>query len=197
MHNLPQRGRPGAVLFLSVVRHLTPEDFVRLQLDGPKRIAPAIIQRFRTKHHRAAILVAEGRSNVEVARLTGYTPQRISDFNTDPAFCELVAGYRAQIIDGTLNEVQEFQHRLVNVAELAVDELEERLEDDSRRRQMPLSELRQIAQFAADRSVAPPKAAPPGTTPPVSVTFNIGTRDLRPKEEPKELEPQILENDND
>lgn len=197
MHTIPQRGRPGAILFMTVVRSLTPQDFVDLQLKGPKKIAPAIIQRFRTKHHRAAILMAEGRSNVEVARLTGYTPQRISDFRTDPAMCDLIEGYKVQIVDGVLNEVQNMQHRLVNVGELAVDELEDRLEDDTRRRQMPLSELRQIAQLALDRSVAPPKAAPPGTTPPVNVTFNIGTRDLRPKEDLPELAPIIVENEDD
>lgn len=186
---LPSRGRAGAVLFMSVVRKLTPQDFLNAQLKPARKLAAPVIQKLRTSHHKAAILVAEGRSNIEVAQLTGYTPQRISDMQVDPAFSELVIGYKKQILEGRVDEVRAMQDKLLDITELATDEIQRRLEDPGEMKKIPLAELRQVAQFGSDRTVAPPKAAPQNAPPAVSVTFKIGTRDLRPKDaNPVEIE---------
>ena len=179
---LPARGRSGLILTMTVVRRLTAQDFIDAQMKPSGKVAAPIIQRLRTIHHRAAILVAEGRPDIEVATLCGYTPQRVRDLKVDPAFSELVVGYQEQFKELLVNESVRVQTKLTDVFELATDEIRERLEDDKTRKELPIGELRQVAAFAGDRSVAPPKAAPSNVAPPVHVTFNIGSRDIKPKD---------------
>ncbi len=179
---LPARGRTGQVLTMTTTRRLTAQDFIDAQLRPTTKLAAPIIQRLRTVHHRAAILVAEGRSDEEIALLVGYTAQRVRDLKVDPAFSELVVGYKAQISDLLVGESARMQAKLVDITELATDEIQARLEDPKELKKVPLSELRQVAQFAGDRSIAPPKAAPSNIQAPVHVTFNIGDRDIRPKD---------------
>ena len=179
---LPARGRSGLVLTMTTVRRLTPQDFIDAQLRPGTKMAAPIIQKLRTIHHRTAILVAEGRPDEEVALLVGYTAQRVRDLKVDPAFSELVVGYKSQITELLVADSVRSQAKLVNIFELATDEIQERLEDPKTRKELPIGELRQVAAFAGDRSVAPPKAAPPNTPLPVHVTFNVGTRDIRPKD---------------
>lgn len=179
---LPSRGRAGIVLTMTTVRRLTPQDFLDAQLKPTTKMAAPIIQKLRTIHHRTAILVAEGRPDEEVALLVGYTAQRVRDLKVDPAFSELVSGYKSQITELLVADSARIQAKLVDVFELATDEIQERLEDPKKRGELPIGELRQVAAFAGDRSVAPPKAAPTNTPPPVHVTFNVGSRDIRPKD---------------
>ena len=65
--------------------------------------------------------------------------------------------------------------KLVDAGEMAVDELRDRLEDNERRNRMSTSDVRQIAEFAMDRTVAPPKAAPAQSPIPPNITINFGT----------------------
>jgi hypothetical protein len=180
---LPKRGRPGSLIMMEVERELTPGDFAALAMSGGgKLIGPQMIQRLHSRHHRAAQGVAAGKSMREVALLTGYTPQRVSDLCKDPAFSELVATYQASMADANIDAKVEVDAMLIDIAKTASAEIRDRLEDDEQRKQIPLGELRQISQMALDRTVAPPKTATPAANIPTKITFNIGTRDLRPKE---------------
>lgn len=181
---LPSRGRPGLTLLMSVKRELDAEDILRLAIsdDLPRSAAP-VLQRLRTSHHTAARYLASGKSIKETALLVDRTPQRIGDLTRDPAFCDLVAYYENQIKDSSIDNSQRIHEKLVEVAELATDEILDRLENDETRAKLPVGELRQIAALGLDRTVAPPKTAQPATIIPAQITFNMGTRDLRPTEE--------------
>lgn len=175
---LPSRGALAEPLLLDVVRELTPDDLARAN-EAPKSGVP-ILQRLRATHHRQAELLAQGRTNLEVAAIVGCTPQRLTQLLADPAFAELVAYYRDQIMVLALSDGARLRDKLVDVGEMAVDELRDRMEDDGKRAAMPIGEVRKIAEFAMDRTVAPPRAAPNAVTPPASVTINFGTPVGRP-----------------
>jgi hypothetical protein len=177
---LPSRGRAGTLLMMTVDRELTPADFANAAANPGDHIGPSVIQKLHNRHHRAARLIAEGKSHADVAFETGYTAQRISDLTRDPAFAELTARYHASITDSSLDAAKDAHTTLVDVFKTSVEEIRDRLEDDAKRSQIPMSELRQVAQFAADRTIAPPKVAQPTGTIPPRITFNIGTRDIRP-----------------
>lgn len=187
---IPVRGRPpkGPVMF-EVERSLTPADIVALAsgtIDERNRITPPPLQVVRSSHRRAAQLVAQGKSAVEVAALVGRTPQRIRDLMQDPAFCDLVASYEAQEAEILTEEEARARQRAIEVHELAMDEIRDRLEDPQQIKTVPISELRQVAAMTGDRTVLPPKVAAPSQTPPVEMTFNFGGRGLKP---PKDVTP--------
>jgi len=177
---LPARGRPGLALLMSITRSLTAEDLVSLSLTDPVRTGPPTIQRIRASHVAAARHLASGKTIKETAFLVGRTPQRISDLTRDPTFQELTTYYRDQITEIDLNEAEQFQTALKDIATLATDEITDRLEDPQKRAEIPTAELRQLAQFGLDRTVAPPKTAVPAQSPPPQITFNMGARDIRP-----------------
>ncbi len=181
---LPKRGRPGLTLLMSVERELTAVDLVALSTGETyaPRQAPPVIQKLRSVHHSVAIALASGKTVQEAAYLVGYTPQRVSDLATkDPTFQHLVSTYRSQLIDNSMSESTRAQIKLLDISDLALEEIRERLENDVKREQMPLGELRQLAAMGLDRTVAPPKTAQPVTIVPTKITFNMGTRDLSPK----------------
>jgi hypothetical protein len=69
-------------------------------------------------------LLVQGRSDAEVALITGYSPNRIWMLRNDPTFKELMAGYqqiRNQVFVDTLERM-----RVLGLSTL--DELQERLE---------------------------------------------------------------------
>ena len=180
---------------LEVARELTAEDLLRLA-DAPK-VAVPILQKLRATHHRQAQLLAKGHSVNEVAAIVGCTPQRLVQLQIDPAFKELISYYHDQIMTLMLEDSARLKDKLVDVGEMAVDELKDRLEDADTRAKMPIGEIRKIAEFAMDRTVAPPKSAPPSTAPPVSVTMNFGTPI---KDRPQVIVDEsgaILENNNE
>lgn len=194
---LPSRGRPGAPILMTMERPLTAGDIERLttQTESLPRVAQPMIKRLRTAHHEAARLLVGGHSAKEVALIVGYTPQRVSDLQTkDPAFQDLLAWYRNQMDDIAIDAANRMQKKLVDIAELAADEIQERLEDDQKRATLPLSELRQLMGDTLDRSIAPHRTAQQTVAPPVRITFNMGNRDIRPKEDVSE-EPRIVEHE--
>lgn len=175
---LPQRGRPSAPLLLEVTRDLVPSDLARLA-DAPKVGVP-VLQKLRAIHHRQAQLLASGRTPTEVAAIVGVTVQRLVQLQNDPAFTQLVAYYQDQVMVAALEDGARLRDKIVDVGEMAIDELRERLEDEQRRKGIHIGEIRKIAEFASDRTVAPPKTAVPTATAPQTITINFGTK-LKPK----------------
>jgi hypothetical protein len=142
-----------------------------------------LLQKLRATHHRQAQLLAQGLSVNEVAVIVGCTPQRLVQLQVDPTFTELVSYYQDQILSAMIEDSARLRDKIVDVGEMAVDELRDRLEDDTRRSKLPVGEIRKIAEFAMDRTVAPPKAAPAPQVAPAAITINFGTG-LRPTAAP-------------
>ena len=175
---IPTHGRIPPPLLLEVTRDLLPQDLRRLS-DAPKTSVPTL-QRLRAIHHRQAQLLASGRTATEVAAIVGVTVQRLVQLQVDPAFTQLVAYYQDQIMVQALEDGARLKDKLTDLGEMAVDELRERLEDDQRRKSTHIGEIRKIAEFAMDRTVAPPKTAVPTSTAPTAITINFGTK-LKPR----------------
>lgn len=174
---IPSRGAVAQPLTLAVTRDLTAHDLLRL--GDAERSSVPVLKKLRHVHHRQAQLLAQGKKPGEIALIVGCTVQRIVQLQNDPAFIELVTVYQDQIFVAELEAKARIETKLVDVAEAAVDEIAERMEDDAKRQALPVGELRKIAELGLDRTVAPPKNAPPQNTAPPAVTINFGTG-LRP-----------------
>lgn len=194
---IPSRGAIAEPLLMEVTRDLTAEDMLRLG-QAPKVGVP-ILQRLRATHHRQAQLLAQGKTLNEVAAIVGCTSQRLVQLQTDPTFAELVHYYHDQSMVGLMEDAARLQAKLVDVGEMAVDELRHRMEDDVARSKMRTGDVRQIAEMAMDRTVAPPKATQNIQQPPNTVTINFGTpvrnveRDAI--EQGKTIEAEVLKED--
>ena len=188
---IPSRGAIAEPLMMSVSREITREDLLRLG-DAPKVTVP-VLQKLRATHHKQAMLLAQGKSLGEVAAIVGCTKQRLVQLQVDPTFVELMKYYQDQIMVNMLDDATRLQGKIVDLGEQAVDELLDRMEDPASRAKMRVGDVRQIAEFAMDRTVAPPKAAPNVAPAPASVTINFGTplRERRALEEDKiiDVEP--------
>ena len=171
---IPARGAIAEPVFMEVGRELTPGDLARLG-EAPK-VGPPALQRLRATHHRQALLLAQGKSVGEVAAIVGCTPQRLVQLQNDPTFSELLVYYQNQAIAALLEDTARLQAKIVDVGEMAVDELRDRMEDDGKRAAMRTDEVRKIAEFAMDRTVAPPKATQAANAAPANVTINFGTK---------------------
>lgn len=169
---IPARGAIKTPLTLEYERDLTMNDIARLDLALPQ--APPPIRTVRAIHHRQAQLLAEGKSMAEVARIVGSDESRIARLSNDPAFAELVHYYRDQCTEIEFDAYRKAQDALVDIFELTQEEIRARLEDPDKIARVSLSELRQLNQFAADRSVAPPKAVANNVVPPMKVELNFG-----------------------
>lgn len=170
---IPSRGAIAEPLVMEVVRPLTQADLAVLG-EAPKVGVPPL-QRLRATHHRQAALLAEGKSVSQVAAIVGCTPQRLTQLQTDPTFAELIHYYHDQMMVAHLTDAARLKDKIIDVGEMAVDELRERMEDDERRRRISAGEIRKIAEFAMDRTVAPPQMAPNVATTPAAITINFGT----------------------
>lgn len=189
---LPKRGAPAAPLIMSVVRELGHDDILRLASLPKVRVQPPPIQRIKAVHHRQAALLASGKPPSEVALIVGSTAQRISQLQADPTFRELIAYYQEQIADNTIEAAQRVQGALVEISELTVIEIRDRLANDGVRGALSIDELRKLAEMAADRTVAPPRTAVQGGSVPTNITFNIGGPRQLPQATEKEPKPALV-----
>lgn len=157
----------------TLVRQLTAADIASLAHAKPvAKAAPNLIVKLRHAHHTLARLVAEGKDRIECSAITGYGVQYVTDLQKDPAFAELVAHYKEQI--GT--KYLDVHERLATLGVLAIEELQERLTDPEKVKQINATQLREIAESAFDRSVAPAKgprgvASGNGTGPTINIHF--------------------------
>lgn len=188
-HLLPPGVSSGPVrpLFIEPSRELTEADLVAFSRAPTQAIFP--IKHVRAIHHRQAQLVALGRADNEVAAVCGTSSARVRSLRTNPAFADLVAYYAEQQIELDYETHLRIQGKLVDILELTTNEIQERLEDDAKRAAMRTQELRQLAEFAADRTIAPPRATQQGNvTPPTKIQLNFGY-----KSKEKEPESQIID----
>ena len=204
---IPSRGAVAEPLLLEVERELTARDLTQLS-EAPKTSVP-VLQKLRATHHRQAQLLAEGKTPTQVAMMVGCTVQRLVQLQIDPTFQELMAYYRDQIATAQVSDAARLADKIVDLGEMAIDELRERMEDDSKRGSMPTSDVRRIAEFAMDRTVAPPKVAAPPTGVPAAITINFGTPvgkreptvtvegEVAPAEVPNDVTVDVVANSED
>lgn len=128
-------------LIIHVVRSLTPEDLPALQNPDSLGTTPIPLQTLRASHHNLAQMLAKGVPDNEAALITGYTPTRISILKKDPAFAELMAGYREMRENLFVDTLERM--RILGLSTL--DELQDRLEREpqkwSNRELMEMAEL--------------------------------------------------------
>jgi len=147
---MTRKGQEGEVLHLEILRELTMGDLDNALGNDPG--VPAI-KTLRQTHHLAARLMAEGRPQVEVSAITGYSQARLSSFKGDPAFKELLEYYAIQVREAFAG----IHERLAAFGFSCLEEAQRRLEeapDD-----FSLQELRKWMEATLDRSIAPSKAA--------------------------------------
>lgn len=170
------RGRPPSAMFqMAPGRELTEADIESLieRPHGALGSTTPPIAKIRATHHALARLLAEGRRAVECSAILGYSQSRISILQNDPAFQELIEFYRAQVREKYLDH----HERLANLGTVALEELQERLEEKPE--QFSNRELQGLMDTAFDRTVAPSKGqkglitAGSGAPPAVNVSINF------------------------
>lgn len=191
MSLIPSRGRPAQPIAFRFIRPLLLEDLMRLAaLREVPKVSIHQPKRLREIHHRAAELVASGKTNVDIGRALGLTPQTISDLKTAPAFIDLVSYFEEQITDSVMEARERAEAKLIDGSEMAIDEMNRRIEESPEK--VPFGELRQYAAMALDRTILPPKPAAASTPPSMQVTVNLGPRTIAPQETPSVAQSATL-----
>ena len=189
-------GSRAEPLLLEIERALTAQDIAGLE-EVRAPTSQQVVQKLRAVHHRQAQLLAQGKTAKEVAAICGCSEQRVATLKSDPSFAELIGYYQDQIMAAMLNDEARLRDKLVDLGELVVDEIRDRLEEPTNRRKVPVGELRKIAEFAMDRTVAPPKVAAPPTSAPSNITITFGTPVNRPAptidHEPDPAQPRLTQ----
>lgn len=146
---------------------LAPKD-VEAGPNGPSR---STVLRLRHTHHMLARALAEGKSNIAAAAISGYAPSTVSALKADPAFQELVAHYSAQVDD----LFAQIHDRIGALGVSFLDEIQQRFETSPE--SFSIGQLQKMSEFLLDRSVAPAKnglkAGPSGPTA-ISVKIDFG-----------------------
>lgn len=143
------RGRIAKPIRVLSVRPLTRDDLACLK---EKRIGPPKVQQYRDVHHRVARLVAAGLRDGDIARMTGYSPNRVNQFKADPAFMQLVSEYRGKVDEAYVNSQDEFYNTSTSNmlrAERMIEEHLDKAEDEGDL--IPIKTLLQVTADRADR----------------------------------------------
>lgn len=142
---------PQMDMTIQGTRRLLPADVALMSQPAAARPV-ATVKKLRDSHHMVARLLAGSAKPFEVAAATGYTRERITMLQADPAFQELVEYYRMNL-EGVSRS---FHDRLVNVGYDAVGVLQERLDENPEN--FKNKELLEVATFVADRTGHGPKS---------------------------------------
>lgn len=117
-------GRAAKPNQAEIIRPLGEADIAVL---GTERgIKPNHVQKLKDSHHAVARCIAEGMRAEEISVITGYTPNRISILQVDPAFQELIEFYRKHKDIG----LADLRARMSNLSLDMLQELHERLQDN-------------------------------------------------------------------
>lgn len=185
---LPRRQGLERPLSWFVVRVLEPADLPDLMKAGALSPVGAMkpIGAIRTQHHLIAQLMAEGKSNIEIGLISGYTPQHISNMRADPAFKELLAHYMA-MREKVFVDVLE---RMKTLGVMSLDELQQRMVDEPEK--FKSRELMEMVQLLLKEG---PGARGSGAAAGVAISVNfvpsdgVGGTSVSPKMEMKDITP--------
>lgn len=142
------RGKIAKERAILGIRDLVRDD---LELLREKRQLP-VIQRIRDPHHALARALASGVRQFEAAARCGYSVNRVSQLEKDPAFRELVAYYRDLVAASFKEEVDEYYQLLASNAAKAERMIADKLDTaDDAGEALPTRELIAISRDSADR----------------------------------------------
>lgn len=159
--------KPKAALEVTHLGEIDRADIARAQATAEGPGTATTVKRIRDSHHKVARLLADGLQNIEVAAITGYTPQRIYLLKQDPTFQELMEYYRGE----NHRALADFRERLQDLGLDALQELHERL--DSAPDDFSNNLLLELTKVIADRTGHAPATKSPTT----AVQVNIGLSD--------------------
>lgn len=124
--------------------HPKPED----QLFNSRN--PSIALLHEKPEHRAVVLLkADGYSNVEIANITGYTPEHVSTIVNQPWARKRIIEHQKENIGSTIRD------KIEKVGQRALAVLEESLDDDS----TPASVKASNAQYLVNRLLGKPSSS--------------------------------------
>lgn len=153
----------------SLVRELDLDDLPLLMDSGALTPAVALrpLAQARSAHHLLAQLAAEGKSNIEIGLITGYTPEYVSGLRRDPTFRELLAHYMTEREKVFVDALERMKLLGVN----SLEELQSRLiEDPGKFRN---SELLAIADLMLVKGAKMGGAGSGSNAPSVGITVNF------------------------
>lgn len=110
------------------------------------------VKKIKANHHKVAQLLASGMGVIEVSRVSGLTPQRITQLQQDPMFQTLLDSYVEKVTEYRMDMVG----KLADLGENAIDELSQRLEASPE--QFKVKDLMAMVTISADRTYAPPQS---------------------------------------
>lgn len=145
------RGRAPIDLSPAVVRDLTRGDLAALEEE--KGSTTPALKRISDRHHALARNLAGGMKEAEAALVCGISNSRISILKNDPQFQELLEFYRGEV-DLVYRDMHE---KLAGVASIALDELQERLEDTPEK--VSMGHLMEVVKLGADRTGFGPQSS--------------------------------------
>lgn len=162
-------GRAAMPISAEFVRPLTAEDIAMLAEDRnvqkPQKLSS--LSMLSERHRNLARLIAMGKTDWECSIITGYTASRISILKSDPAMKNLINHYSEE---KDIVYIQAHE-KMAQVVSTALDELQERLEDEEQRKEISTGQLLQIIEVSADRSGLGPTSKSE-----VQVNVNIADR---------------------
>jgi hypothetical protein len=144
------RGRAAKPISAAVVRELDRADMVLLSQE--KGSTPSAVKRLTERHHALARNIASGMPIGEAAILQGYTINRVSILQSDPAFKELLSFYR----EDAQRPYRDLHVRLSGLASDAAEELSNRLEEKPE--DITVGQLMELTKMGADRTGFGPSA---------------------------------------
>lgn len=152
--------KPSAPLDMEVVRPLVPEDLAAIA--NPPAIAGALptVKALRHSHHRLAQLIAEGKPQVEVCRVTGYSASYLSILKTDPAFEELIQYYAEQRQLATVDSMERLRLLGIDATEKLHEQLHDETQTWSKRELMELVDMAVVKPQAAQVKTQGPGPGP-------------------------------------
>lgn len=110
------RGKIARAPTITNVRALTRDDLMLLKEERagtPDRSGTPVVARLRDPHHRLARLIAAGLKLGDAAERAGYSYNRASSLQKDPAFVELIATYRGKVDEAYIREIDHFHEQAI------------------------------------------------------------------------------------
>lgn len=138
-----RKSRPPA---MAILRPLTEADLEERQLFGADETSNKGLVKLRDTHHKAAKLMADGRTIAYISLKTGYSPATLYTLRADPAFQELLEFYKTQKQEAYIDT----HERLASLAQESIGELRDRLADNPD--DVKTAELMEMAKLGLDRS---------------------------------------------
>lgn len=127
---------------------LSQADLNTLALRRPETGERAPLRSIRQSHHMLARLLADDVAVVDISAVLGYSPSHIRILQDDPSVQELVAHYRAR----SEMERADLHTQVQAVAQAALIELRDRLDDPEKVKEISESVLIKLMESGLDRT---------------------------------------------